>query len=58
MTRWSKNETNFTVKINYNIKKGSIIRVPKPILEKLGNPLDVTFFLEGERIRIATTKRS
>lgn len=55
MTRWQENETKFQVTINYNLKKGSIIRVPKPILQRLGNPDTITFLIEGNKIRIATS---
>lgn len=55
MTRWNKNETIFTVSINYDEKKGSVIRMPKPLLERLGKPKNITFKIIGENIVIATS---
>lgn len=55
MTRWSKDETKFTVSINYDEKKGSVIRIPKPILAKLGKPKMITFVIEQGEIKIASS---
>lgn len=52
MPKWSKDAKEFEVKIHYDNEKGSQIRVPKPILEKMDNPETMTFVIDGKNIRI------
>ena len=53
MPKWKNNATEFSVNVNYNDQKGSSTRVPKPILEKLGNPEKITFVIgKNDRIEI------
>lgn len=50
MTRWKKNEKEFDVRVT-NDRSGSMIcRVPKPILEMLGNPNGLKFEVHGNKI--------
>ncbi len=50
MTRWKKDEKEFEVRLT-NDRAGSIIcRVPKPILEILGNPESIKFEIVGKKI--------
>lgn len=44
MTRWAKNTKDFSVKVNYvEDGTGHRVRVPEPILEKLGYPKYIKF---------------
>jgi len=45
MPKWSKDAKEFSVSITYNAEKGSQVRVPKPILEKMGNPSRLRFIV-------------
>ena len=46
MPKWKADATEFSVNITYNTEKGSQIRVPKPILEKIGNPEKLKFVID------------
>ncbi|MHB1909745.1 MAG: hypothetical protein ACYCQJ_12890 [Nitrososphaerales archaeon] len=46
MPKWKNNATEFSVNVNYNNEKGSSTRIPKPILEKIGNPEKIKFVIE------------
>ncbi len=56
MPKWKTNATNFTVTVNYDEKRGSLIRVPKPVLAKLGNPTKLTFVVKNSKIEIVGSK--
>jgi len=56
MPKWSKDAKEFSVSVHYSDKKGSQIRVPKPILDRLGKPDKITFLVKGNKIEIAGTK--
>lgn len=46
MPKWKADATEFSVNVTYNEEKGSQIRVPKPILEKIGNPEKLKFIID------------
>jgi len=50
LTRWKKDETEFTVSLNLDESRGAICIVPKPIVEKLGNPDKIKFVIRGKGI--------
>ncbi len=52
MTRWKKDETEFTVSLNLDESRGAICIVPKPIVEKLGNPKKIKFVIRGKGIMV------
>ena len=52
MTRWRQDETQFSVSIQYNEKRGSYVVIPKPILEKLDNPSEITFSILKNKILV------
>ncbi|HJU14425.1 MAG TPA: hypothetical protein VJ792_08230 [Candidatus Nitrosotalea sp.] len=58
MPKWSKDATEFTVNVHYDEEKGSQVRIPKPLLEKMGNPDKITFLTEGKDVRIVPQKQS
>lgn len=52
MPRWRADQNHFTVGVAYgesNIK----VNLPKPVVEILGNPERITFFIEGKNVRIS-----
>lgn len=51
MTRWKKGETRFTVRVSVN-RHLRVCRIPKPIVEMLGDPESVTFSVKGGRITV------
>jgi len=56
--RWSKKTTSFLVKINYvDDGKGHRIRVPEPILEKLGYPKYLKFNKTNDQIIVTGSSR-
>ena len=56
MPKWSKDATEFTVNVHYDDEKGSQVRIPKPILEKIGSPDKITFVIDGNDVKISPTK--
>ncbi len=58
MPKWSKDATEFEVNVHYNKEKGTQIRIPKPILEKMHNPDKVKFVINGRIVRIIPTEKS
>jgi hypothetical protein len=43
MPKWKKDETEFTVSVTYHKHRGYQSYIPKPIIEKLGNPESLKF---------------
>ena len=43
MGRWKKDETEYTVSLNYDERRGCIAIIPKPILNELSQPNHITF---------------
>ena len=52
MTTWKKDETEFTVSVNYNDERGYQSTIPKPIMEILGNPDKITFVKKRTQITL------
>lgn len=55
MPKWSKDAKEFSVNVHYDKEKGSQVRIPKPLLDQMGNPDKVTFVISGENIKIIPT---
>ena len=51
MTRWKKDATRFTVSVNAD-RHVRVCRIPKPIVDMLGDPESVTFSVKGGRITV------
>jgi hypothetical protein len=52
LTRWKKDEKEFDVSVS-NSRYGSMIcRVPKPVLELLGDPSEIKFIVHGKKIEV------
>ena len=52
MPKWKKDATEFTVSINYHPTRGTLVFVPKPVLELLGNPKSITFVVRGKKVEM------
>lgn len=53
MPKWKADAKEFSVSVTYNEEKGSQIRVPKPLLEKLGNPEKIKFVIgKNDKIEV------
>ena len=61
MTRWKKDETEFEVRISTSKNKDGSeslsCRIPKAIVESLGNPDSLLFKLEKNRILVKAGKK-
>ena len=53
MPKWKKDATEFTVSVNYHPTRGTLVFLPKPIVELLGNPSRVRFIIKGKQIIIS-----
>jgi len=56
MPKWKKDAKEFTVGVNYNEIRGYQSSIPKPIMEALGDPKNITFVINGNNVRIMGTK--
>ncbi len=52
LTRWKKDETEFTVKLSFDGRNSISCRIPKPVLEMLGNPESITFRIKDSKITV------
>ena len=58
MPKWNKDATEFEVNVHYDNDKGSQVRIPKPILEKMANPDKVLFVVNGKTIKIIPSNKA
>ena len=56
MPKWKKGAKEFTVGVNYNETRGYQSSIPKPIMDVLGDPQNITFVVNGNNVRILGTK--
>jgi len=56
MPKWKKDAKEFTVSVNYNPVRGYQSSIPKPIIEALGDPQNITFMINGNNVKITGTK--
>lgn len=56
MTRWAKDTKEFTVRLYKSKNRGAphslMCRVPRPLVEELGNPTSLRFRLANDGIRV------
>lgn len=43
MAKWKKDQKQFSVSVFYDERRGSMVNIPKPILEELGEPNEIIF---------------
>ncbi|MGH2637680.1 MAG: hypothetical protein ACRDF4_00065 [Rhabdochlamydiaceae bacterium] len=56
MPKWKKGETEFSVSLGFNEVKGYWCTIPKPIVEKLGEPKRVLFSIKSNKIELSAEK--
>lgn len=52
MPKWKKDATVFPIGVNLNGVRGYQATIPKPVMERLGNPDIITFVLHGKRVEV------
>lgn len=52
LTRWKEGEKKFEVKLTNDFRGSIYCRVPKPIIEMLGNPEKIKFEVLRKTIRV------
>jgi hypothetical protein len=52
MPKWQKDQKEFIVGISYGERRGTQAYIPKPIIEMLGNPVNMKFLIKGKKIEI------
>ena len=52
MTRWKKDETEFPVSLSFDGTNSKRCRIPKPIIDFLGNPEGLKFVINGRKIQV------
>lgn len=54
MTRWAKNTTVFQIKLhaskNRDATPSMVCRIPRPVIEMLGNPTSLRLYMEDGRV--------
>lgn len=50
MPRWKKDQKEFSVKLTFDGANSTICRVPKPVMEFLGDPENLKFVIKGKEI--------
>ena len=56
MTRWKKDQKEFSVKLTFDGANSTICRVPKPIIEFLGQSDAIKFTIKGKKVEISPEK--
>ncbi len=52
MPKWKKDAKEFTVSVNYNESRGYQSSIPKPVIEVLGEPENITFVVENHSVNV------
>ena len=54
MPKWAKDKTRFRVSVSHSIrKKTTHCHIPKPVLDRLGNPPGLEFAFDGDKIVVS-----
>lgn len=51
--KWKKDATEFRVGLFYDDRRGCMMTVPKPVLEKMGKPASIMFSIRNGRITVS-----
>jgi len=54
MTRWKKDETEFPVSLSFDGTNSKRCRIPKPIIDFLGDPESLKFNLKNGKVIITS----
>ncbi len=57
MPKWKKDAKEFTVGINFNKSRGYQSSIPKPIIDRLGDPKALKFIIKGTKIELVPVKK-
>jgi len=49
MPKWKKDQTKFTVRVFYDERRGSMVNIPKPVLEELEKPHEIIFEIKKNK---------
>ncbi len=52
MPRWKKDAKEFTVAVSYDEHRGTQAYIPKPVVERLGNPKAITYTIKGNKVEV------
>ena len=52
MTRWKKDETEFTVGLFVDKSRGSMCVIPKPIVDLFNEPGSLTFKIKNDKVSV------
>ncbi len=55
LPKWPKDARTFTVSVNHHKRRGFQSSIPKPVMEKLGNPDKITFLIKPRKKVEVTT---
>ena len=58
MPKWKADSKEFTVAVNSNSKRGSQTTIPRPVMEKLGNPSKVKFMIKETTIEVVRGEKT
>lgn len=50
--KWKKDATEFEVSVTKHETRGSQTYLPKPVMDKLGNPDTIKFVVKGKHIEV------
>ena len=54
MTRWAKDQNEFAVSLNHDVRRGCIAIIPKPVLEHLDTPARLKFVIKGQDVVVVS----
>lgn len=57
LPKWKKDAREFTVSVNYNESRGYQSSIPKPIIDRLGDPKEITFIIKGNNIELKSKQK-
>jgi len=58
MGKWKKDATEFEVGVNYVKRRGYASSIPKPVIDKLGNPETIKFVMTDKMIQLIAVPSS
>ncbi len=52
MPKWKMDETEFSVSVSNDGNGSNVCRIPKPIMEKMGQPNRIKFIIKDKKILV------
>ena len=53
MPKWKTGETEFSVSVSNDGNGSNVCRIPKPIMEKMGQPDRIRFVIKDKKIMVS-----